>query len=163
MTLSNFDRSINIVLREEGGLADNPKDPGGLTNFGISQRAYPNVDIRALTVASATEIYRRDYWPAVHADELPWPLCLFAFDHGVNAGPGSAIKILQRALGVGVDGVWGSGSRNALATKSPDELAEAYVVGRVRYYLSLPTAETFGVGWCGRVARVALKAGRAVV
>jgi len=158
--MSNFERAIKLVLLEEGGLVDNPKDPGGRTNFGISQRAYPHVDIRGLTAESATEIYRRDYWPSAHGDELPWPLCLFVFDHAVNAGPGAAIKLLQRELGVAADGVWGPGTRNALASRGPEAmqaLAERFVVGRIRYYLSLPTAETFGVGWCGRVARVALR------
>jgi lysozyme family protein len=153
-----------LVLLEEGGLVDNPKDPGGLTNFGISQRAYPNVNIRGLTAQNATEIYRRDYWPAAHGEELPWPLCLFALDHAVNAGPAGAIRILQRELGLAVDGVFGPATRNALASRGPEAmqaLAERFVVGRIRYYLSLPTAETFGVGWCGRVARIALRSGYA--
>ena len=159
----DFDRAIPIVLREEGGLSDNHADPGGLTNFGISQRAYPTLDIRALTEADARAIYSRDYWPLAHGDFLPWPLCLFVFDHCVNAGRASALKLLQQGLGVAADGAWGPATAGALAALGPakfDALAESYVRGRVRYYLSLATAETFGVGWCGRVARVALKGGR---
>ncbi len=159
----NFDRAIAIVLHEEGGLSDNPADPGGLTNFGISQRAYPKLDIRALTEADARAIYARDYWPLAHGDFLPWPICLFVFDHCVNAGRASALKILQHGLGVAADGAWGPSTAGALAALGPaklDALAEDYVVGRVHYYLSLSTAGTFGDGWCGRVARVALKGGR---
>src|SRR5262245_7285211 len=91
----NFERAIPILLEEEGGLVDNPKDPGGLTKYGISQRSYPHVDIRALTPEAASAIYARDFWPACGADRLPWPLCLFVLDHAVNAGSVAAIKCLQ--------------------------------------------------------------------
>jgi len=55
--LSKFDEIIEVVLKHEGGLVDDPDDPGGLTNLGISQRAYPNEDIRGLTVERAKELY----------------------------------------------------------------------------------------------------------
>ncbi len=149
--------SIKIVLHEEGGLVDNFADPGGLTNFGISQRAYPNVDIRNLTVEGATAIYVRDYWQPAHGNDLPWPLCLFVFDHAVNAGVGTAIRMLQALLGVKPDGAFGPASAAALAKADLQQLCESYLVGRIGYYLHLSTAGTFGVGWCGRVARVAFK------
>lgn len=167
--MTNFERAIAIVLREEcgpgpdaTGLIDNPKDPGGLTKYGISQRAYPGLDIRNLTRDGAVAIYRRDYWTAAHGDDLPWPLCLFVFDHAINAGPGQAIRLLQGVLGGKVDGVWGpdTEARAHLAmVHDPFETCRSYDTARVRYYLSLATAPTFGVGWCGRVAAVALAAG----
>lgn len=173
--MTNFERAVAIVLREEcgpgpdaTGLVDNPKDPGGLTKYGISQRAYPGLDIRNLSRADAVAIYRRDYWTAAHGDDLPWPLCLFVFDHAINAGPGQAIRLLQRALGtVQVDGVWGAATFSAVQSLTfPSllgtrffEFCRSYNAARVRYYLSLATAPTFGVGWCGRVAAVALAAG----
>lgn len=172
--MTNFERAIAIVLREEcgpgpdaTGLVDNPKDPGGLTKYGISQRAYPGLDIRALSREDAVAIYRRDYWAAVHGEDLPWPLCLFVFDHAINAGPRQAIRLLQGGVGVKVDGVWGpatAAQANQLhAPYCTDarlfEFCRSYNAARVRYYLGLATAPTFGVGWCGRVAAVALAAG----
>lgn len=58
----NFTRSIAFVLSVEGGLVNNPADPGGLTKYGISQRSYPDLDIRNLSIEDAKEIYFRDYW-----------------------------------------------------------------------------------------------------
>lgn len=156
--LSNFDRAIPILLEEEGGLSDNPKDPGGLTKYGISQRAYPSVDIRALTPATAAAIYARDYWPACGADKLPWPLCLFVFDHAVNAGSVTAIKCLQRAARVGSDGELGTLTLGAVAAADLRLLCRQFNVERCRYYTRLAGFPTFGLGWMGRVASVALKA-----
>lgn len=167
--MTNFDRAIAIVLREEcgpgpdaTGLVDNPKDPGGLTKYGISQRAYPGLDIRNLTREDAEEIYRHDYWAASHCDDIPWPLCLFVFDHAINAGVGGALRLLQSACGSKVDGVWGPDTSAALTkalAHGAKEFCRSYNAARVHYYLSLASAATFGVGWCGRVAAVALSAG----
>jgi lysozyme family protein len=150
--MTTLERAMAIVLHEEGGLVDNLKDPGGLTNFGISQRSYPNVDIRNLDRDKATAIYVRDYWQPAHCADMPWPLCLFVFDHAVNA----AIRLLQRTLGVNQDGAFGPVSASALAKADLEKVCAAFLVGRIDYYLHLSTAGTFGVGWCGRVARVAL-------
>lgn len=158
MTSSNFDRAIPILLEEEGGLVDNPKDPGGLTKYGISQRSYPHLDIRALTPEAAAAIYARDFWPACGAEQLPWPLCSFVFDHSVNAGSVAAIKCLQRAAHVGDDGHLGPQTLAAVARADLRTLCRQFNVERCRYYMSLGAFSTFGLGWLGRVASVALKA-----
>ena len=155
----NFERAIPILLEEEGGLVDNPKDPGGLTKYGISQRSYPKIDIRALTPESAAAIYARDFWPTCGADRLPWPLCLFVFDHAVNAGPIAAIKCLQRALRVADDGEIGPETLGAVERANLRSLCRQFNVERCRYYTRLRQFSAFGVGWIGRVASVALKAG----
>ena len=59
---TSFDEIIEVVLHHEGGYVNDPKDPGGETNYGISKRAYPDVDIKNLTEDGAKDIYRRDYW-----------------------------------------------------------------------------------------------------
>lgn len=159
MTSANFGRAIPILLEEEGGLVDNPRDPGGLTKYGISQRAYPHLDIRNLTTDQASDIYARDYWPACGAEQVPWPLCLFVFDHAVNAGAGAAIKVLQRAVHTADDGKLGPATLAAVQRADQRALCRAYNVERMRYYMSLSTFSTFGLGWLGRVASVALKAG----
>ena len=82
-----FQRCILFVLDQEGGYVNDPRDPGGETNFGISKRSYPDVDIRALTKPQAIEIYRKDYWLPSGAVAAPWPLCLAILDAAVLQGP----------------------------------------------------------------------------
>ena len=107
--MENFDRCIRaVVLSEEGGLSDHPQDPGGLTKYGISRRAYPDLDIRRLTMDDAIELYRRDYWNPVHGTDLPPPLALLLFDAAVNQGAGTAVRLLQKAVGVTEDGNFGT-------------------------------------------------------
>lgn len=159
MTSANFQRAIPILLEEEGGLVDDPHDPGGLTRFGISQRSYPNLDIRALTPEAATAIYARDFWPACGAEHLAWPLCLFVFDHAVNAGSVAAIKCLQRAAHAGDDGKLGPQTLAAVQRANQRALCRAYIVERCKYYMSLSGFPRYGLGWIGRVGSVAFKAG----
>lgn len=73
---------------------NDPHDPGGETNFGISKRSYPNLDIRNLTADDAVRIYRQDYWLPAGCDKLPAPLALLVFDTAVNMGLGAAAKLL---------------------------------------------------------------------
>jgi len=95
--LSEFNEIIEVVLKHEGGLVDDPDDPGGLTNLGISQRAYPNEDIRGLTVDRAKELYKRDYWDKYRTGDLSDRLRHIYVDMCINMGGGRAIKILQEA------------------------------------------------------------------
>ena len=95
--LVKFDDIIEKVLEHEGGIVDDPKDAGGLTNMGISQRAYPDEDIRGLTVERAKELYKRDYWDRYRTGDLPDRLRHIYVDMCINMGGGRAIKILQEA------------------------------------------------------------------
>ena len=63
-------------------------DPGGTTNYGISQRAYPNLDIKNLTLDQAKEIYYRDYWLRASCNTYEYPLCVILMDTVVNNGVG---------------------------------------------------------------------------
>ena len=78
--MSDFERAFDLLMESEGGYSDDPADPGGETNFGISKRAYPKEDIRFLTLERAKEIYKRDYWDAIRADDLPYPINILIFD-----------------------------------------------------------------------------------
>ena len=82
---ANFEQCLAHVLRSEGGYVNDPNDPGGETNMGISKRAYPHENIKGMTRARAATIYRRDYWDAVQGDSLPAGLDLVAFDPAVNS------------------------------------------------------------------------------
>lgn len=122
----NFDRSITFVLKQEGGYVNDPRDTGGETNYGISKRAYPGLDIKTLTVVEATEIYRRDYWQRAGCDAMDWPLCLVVFDTAVNMGVGRAQDFNARALN------WSD-----------------YLFMRVEHYIKLNQI-TFLRGWINR-------------
>ena len=85
--MTNFDTAFLLVIGVEGGYVNNPEDPGGETKYGISKRAYPDLDIRNLTLAAAKAIYLRDYWTAHHCDQMEWGKALLVFDCAVNGGP----------------------------------------------------------------------------
>ena len=138
--MGDFHRCIDRILTEEGGLSAHPADPGGLTNYGISQRSYPTLDIAALTLADAQALYRRDYWQPLHGDQLPPGLDLLLLDSAINQGAGTAIKLLQQALRIKDDGVLGPITLTA---------AERFL----RYEFNRNEA-VFGRGWYRRLLRM---------
>jgi lysozyme family protein len=150
----NFEAAIAHVLRYEGGLSDDTRDPGGLTRFGISQRAHPDLDIAALTLNEAKQIYLRDYWWPVRAHELPEALRLPVFDCAVNQGVGTAVKLLQRAVGVPADGVIGPATMKAVA-EDPRRAWTRFMAKRARRYAENPQFGVYGDGWLNRLFDVA--------
>ncbi len=96
--MSAFDSIIQFILAREGGYVDDPKDPGGETNFGISKHEYPNLDIKNLTQSQAIAIYQKDYWkPEWEALGLPLAACMM--DTCVNMGLTAANHFLDTANG----------------------------------------------------------------
>ena len=91
----SFEKALSFVLSWEGGYSDDKDDPGGETNFGISKRAYPNEDIKAMTKERASMLYRRDYWNVMKCDDMPYPLDVVCFDTAVNMGVGRAQTLLD--------------------------------------------------------------------
>jgi len=83
----NFNLAVDFVLKHEGGYSNDPNDPGGETNFGISKRYHPDVDVKNLTVEGAEQIYKAQYWDAYHCDDLPFPIDIIAMDTVVNCRP----------------------------------------------------------------------------
>ena len=152
--MSDFNLAIAVVLANEGGLVDNPSDPGGLTNFGISQRSYPDVDIRNLTRDGAAAIYLRDFW---HYDGVTnQALANKIFDMSVNMGH-TAIRILQNCLGITMDGVWGPSTCIAVNAAMGDSLLNDYRLALSRHYQALvlanPALAQFLHGWLRRAAQ----------
>ena len=159
--MSKFDEIIEVVLEHEGGYVNDPKDPGGETNFGIAKRSHPDVDIKNLTKEGAKEIYKEVYWDKNKVESLPEELWHIYFDMCVNQGKSRAVKIIQRAVnGKGgsltVDGGLGPMTIAAIG-KSRVELdrVRAY---RVKYYADLvtkkPDLERFYFGWFKRALEV---------
>jgi Glycosyl hydrolase 108/Predicted Peptidoglycan domain len=159
---SRFDLCLEVVLNKEGGFSDHREDPGGPTMMGITQktlaawRGEPVTadDVRALTREEACEIYRANYWNAMKCDELPRGIDLMVFDFGVNAGPATSVKMLQRSVGSKPDGAVGDFTLRAVRATEPRALLEALARARLDFYRKLDTWETFGRGWENRVNEV---------
>ena len=138
----------------EGGLTDDPADAGGLTNFGISHRAYPTLDIANLTKEEAVNIYARDYWQAVNIDLLPESLRWKVFDMGVNMYPTRAVVMLQNAVGAVPDGRIGPDTVKAIQVVGEGEtlsrLIEAQVTRYVNIIVANPSQLKFLKGWVRR-------------
>ena len=149
----NFVDAVDIILVHEGVLSDDPDDNGGLTKYGISQKAYPKLNIRALTRDEAIAIYKRDYWNAAHCEAMPWFLALPMFDCAVNQGVDTATKLMQTALGVAADGNIGPKTLGALKSATTDVLDE-FMVQRALRYSTHSDFKTFGKGWFRRLFSV---------
>lgn len=153
--MSDFDRAFDLLMESEGGYSDDPADPGGETNFGISKRAYPQEDIQFITLERAKEIYRRDYWNAIRADELPYPINILIFDAAVNHGKKRAVRMLQEALRIKQDRVMGSQTIKAAVAASDAVCADFLSIRAVRY-ANTANFGRFGRGWMRRLFVLAL-------
>lgn len=164
MTASNFSTCLALTLVYEGGFVNHPKDPGGATMCGITQRVYdedrdarrlPRQPVRLSTEAERATIYRRRYWGLASCDWLPAGVDYAVFDFAVNSGVGRAVKTLQPIVGAAVDGELGprslAGVRAYCANHEATALIDALCLARDRFLRSLPRYITFGAGWTRRV------------
>ena len=148
----NFTTAINRVLGNEGGYANNPADPGGETQWGISRRSYPNLDIQGLTREMAVALYRRDFWDRANLDALPLGLASQLLDFAVNSGTATATRALQRAVGVADDGVVGPHTQAAIAAMPAHDLVMRFLAERLLFMTGLKAWGDFGRGWARRIA-----------
>ena len=151
----NFDLAFDRLIGHEGGYSNrDPKDdPGGETNWGISKRSYPNLDIKNLTREAAREIYRKDFWERIHADELDDGVAWQVFDYAINSGIETAVRHLQRAVGVADDGHWGPLSRAAARAQSESDTIKLLLAERLEYMTRLSNWQANSRGWARRVAK----------
>ena len=145
---------VDLVLKDEGGYVNDPADRGGETKYGISKRAYPNENIKDLSIDRARSIYRRDYWDRSRCQELPEEIRYIHFDTSINMGIRMATKLLQRAGGVTDDGMFGSDTLKAAVNVT----LERYAHERLLQYNDLvkqrPDNAKFLKGWTNRVNRI---------
>lgn len=147
----NFDDAIGRVLGIEGGYSNNPNDPGGETQWGISKRSYPLIDIRNLTRDGAIAIYRRDFWSQINADSLYDGVAYQSLDFAVNSGIGTAIRYLQRALGVADDGHWGPMTAAAAKLMSESDQIMRLNAERLDFMTRLQNWPDASRGWSRRI------------
>ena len=156
----SFDACLPIILKFEGGFVDDPHDPGGATNLGITIGTLTNWlgrqatvdDVLALTPASVAPIYQADYYNAAHACDCPSGVDLMVFDEAVNQGVGRAIRSLQTAAGVAVDGLFGPDTLAAVNAAAPADLITGIADDREARYRALPGFVRYGNGWLSRLA-----------
>jgi lysozyme family protein len=153
----NFTKAVEIIFSLEGGYSNDPNDPGGETNFGISKRAYPGIDIKTLDKATAAAIYLTDYWTPAKCDAYAWPLCLFVFDAAVNQGLDAANRCLQKAAGVAVDGIVGTQTQRAVASQNPYNLSAMFLAERALRYTGTRNFDKYGRGWFKRLFEAAIE------
>lgn len=160
---SNLDAAIRLILRSEGGFADQTSlgDRGGPTNYGVTLRTLAACrgaatvgDLLKLTPEAASAIYAAQYAAPVAFDRLPSGLDYCVLDCSVNSGPARAMKLLQRVLGVQQDGVFGMHTMDALGRRPVRGLIAAYCQARLAFMRTLRNWGSFGNGWASRVDTV---------
>ncbi|WP_353474775.1 glycoside hydrolase family 108 protein [Salipiger sp. H15] len=157
---ATFETCQPWLLTHEGGFVNHPKDPGGATNQGITQRTYdawrkvvglPSRDVRLLEAGERDAIYREQYWEKVWGDKLPAGVDYALYDFAVNSGPARAVRFVQELVGTQVDGVMGVRTLAAIMDRDPAQLVVALCSKRMRWMSTLSTFSTFGTGWTRRV------------
>lgn len=167
----SFNRALSFVLEREGGYSNNPRDPGGATNLGITHRTLADwrkrepswslpADVRQLTPYEAGRIYRAGYWDKVQGDLLPEGLDLVVFDAAVNHGPARAARWLQQAVGVTQDGLIGPRTLAAMHSKDKRDVVREFAVLRALGYVATGNMATFGRGWMRRLFAAVQEAGK---
>ena len=153
--MADFEQAIQTTLQHEGGYTDNSSDPGGATNMGIEQRDLPNIPIRDLTVAQATAYYFETYWKQFYSLISSQQIASKLFDFGVLFGVGTAVKNLQAALDIEMDGLFGPGTLAAVNAAAPASLLlkfQAEMNAHVRAIVAgNPKLEVFQAGWQNRI------------
>lgn len=164
--IATFTDALAVVLKEEGGFVNNPQDPGGMTNLGVTARTWQSwtghgvneAIMRGLTPASVAPMYKAWFWDKVAGDALPIGLALAVFDFAVNAGPARAVKTLQGIVGAVKDGQPGTSTLNAVKAYVGSiglaKIIKRYNDARLDFYQGLPTFPVFGHGWTARVDRI---------
>lgn len=160
----NFDQAFDRLIKHEGEFTDDPKDPGNWTGgrvnigqlkgtkYGIAANTYGDLDIVNLTLEQAKAIYHRDWWLKAGADQLDAAIVFQLWDFAINAGMGTAVRALQRAVRVADDGSIGPLTIRAVRAMSTTDVLMRLTAQRLRFYTSLSTWLTYGKGWTNRVA-----------
>ena len=158
--LTTFNEIIEKVLEHEGGYVNDPHDRGGETNFGITKKFYPDVDIKNLTKEQAKHIYHTDYWRRGKCDEIPSRLRHIYFDMLVNFGKRGAVKVLQRAANarnkdkIDVDGGLGPATFKAIQNLELERVRAYRVLRFANLVIKKPEQERFWFGWFRRATEV---------
>lgn len=160
----NFEIAFQRLIGHEGGYSNDRNDPGNWTGgkvgvgflkgtkFGLAANTYPKLDIKNITVVEAKEIYKRDWWDKLGADQLHPAIVYQLWDFAINAGKSRAVKELQQVAGVPDDGIIGPKTISAVKIMEVNDVLLRLAAERLKFYTSLSTWDRYGKGWTNRVA-----------
>lgn len=148
-----FDDIFERLIGSEGGYIWDKNDAGGETNWGISKRSYPNVDIKNLTQVGAKKIYLDDFWEPLNGNELFDGVAFQLFDFAVNSSPTTAIRFYQTSLGVAADGHFGPHSLEVSKSITESDQIMRIVAERIKFMVKCRGWKDFGAGWMNRMAK----------
>ena len=148
----DFDTAFDRLMGHEGGYTTGDGDPGGETKWGVSKRSYPDEDIPNLTKDRAKDIFRADFWDRINVGDLPDGVAFQVSDFAYNSGVETAVRYLQRALGVADDGHWGPVSQRAARGASESDTIMRLLAQRLRFLTRLSNWPKAGKGWVNRIA-----------
>ena len=159
MAADKFEKCLKFTLQFEGGFVNNPKDPGGPTNLGVTQATLSNfigrqatiAEVKALTAATVAPIYKLKFWDHVGGDNLPEGIDLAVFDFGVHSGPSRGVMGLQRALNLADDGKPGPVTFAAAGKADAKATVNAICDGRMDFLKKLKVFKSFSKGLTSRV------------
>jgi lysozyme family protein len=160
-------KEIERTIEHEGGYSNDESDFGNWTggkpgvgelkgtNFGISAKSYPTLDIKNLTKEDAIAIYIRDFWKYMKLDLLTSSRVRFkVFDIGVNMGTGTAIRLLQDVVGTTEDGAMGADTADHANKMGEMKLLEGLVRVQVMRYATIASKNSTQIGnLCGWIKR----------
>jgi lysozyme family protein len=169
--MAEFKIAVNKLLASEGGKVNDPDDPGGKTNFGITQKsldafhfqwvssALPK-DVFNLTREQASDFYFYEYWSPCRGTLLAsQPLANLLLSMAVLQGKKTAVRRLQNLLGVAPDGIMGSKTLQAIESADIKSLLPAYAEANKDFFRKLvekrPASQKFLAGWINRVEALA--------
>jgi len=153
--MADFNQAVALTLQHEGGYVNNPADPGGATNMGITQADMPGTPIKDLTAAQATQYYADHYWKPLYSQITSQRVANKLFDMGVLFGVGTAVKALQTALDLVVDGVFGPMTLGAANRANEMLMLDAFKSELHAHVLAIvaarPASSVFLKGWQTRI------------
>jgi lysozyme family protein len=164
----NFEHCFALLLKTEGGFVNDPHDPGGMTNLGVTKRTWEKyvghdvteADMRALTPDTVSGLYFSSYWSVSGCNELHNGIDYIIFDTAVNEGPRTAVNMLQYALGVTPDGAIGPLTLDAIEKSDISTLIDTLCDRRLAFYQTRAGWPRYGNGWTNRVNSVRAEAHR---
>ncbi|HQJ93174.1 MAG TPA: glycosyl hydrolase 108 family protein, partial [Clostridia bacterium] len=164
---NRFKKILQFTLKWEGGFVDDPDDPGGRTNYGITQATFDayrkskgldKIDVKNISPGEVELIYFKNYWIPAQCPRMVDSLAYVIFDTAVNFGVGGSVEFLQEALEIAMDGQWGKVTEKAYNNQTLYDLKNilplTIVKNRKKYrqlrVLQNPTQEKFLRGWLNR-------------
>lgn len=152
--ITSFDDAWAAVLGVEKGYSNDPRDPGGATMYGVTERVarangYQG-DMRNLPLDQAKRIAKSQYWDLYQCDQFSPAIAFQIFDAAYNGG--HPAQWLQQAAGTVVDGNIGAKTIAAVRSMNPDSVILRFLSYRLSYMASLGAWESFGKGWARRIA-----------